>query len=244
MYIRNLAVEGIGRFATSARVDGFDQGVNVLAAGNEIGKSTLFKAIRTCLFCRHDSKTQDIRDLASDGSLLPAAVQLSFAQNGRTYGIRKSFLRSPCALLTEDGREIARGKQADEAVWDVLGLRPGSGRTLDEGAFGLLWVGQGCRSRHPCPAPARPRCSTPRSNRKSVPWSGANAHAKCLKPSMASCSAISPALNSTPSPKDRWRVRWPRRSAGGRQKPSIRRKSRRSMPSSWSFCSTGAATAS
>ena len=151
MYIRNLAVEGIGRFATSARVDGFDQGVNVLAAGNEIGKSTLFKAIRTCLFCRHDSKTQDIRDLASDGSLLPATVQLSFAQNGRTYGIRKSFLRSPCAVLTEDGREIARGKQADEAVWDVLGLRPGSGRTLDEGAFGLLWVGQGASFAAPVP---------------------------------------------------------------------------------------------
>jgi len=143
MIIRNLAVEGIGRFTTAAHVDGFDQGVNVLAAGNEVGKSTLFKAIRTCLFCRHDSKTQDIRDLASDGSQLPATVQLTFDQNGRIYAIRKSFLRSPSASLTEDGREIARFKQADEAVWDILGLRPGSGRTLDDGAFGLLWVGQG-----------------------------------------------------------------------------------------------------
>jgi uncharacterized protein YhaN len=60
--IRNLSVEGIGRFTSAAHVDGFDQGVNVLAAGNEVGKSTLFTAIRTCLFCRHDSKTQDIRD--------------------------------------------------------------------------------------------------------------------------------------------------------------------------------------
>jgi hypothetical protein len=58
------------------------------------GKSTLFTAIRTCLFCRHDSKTQDIRDLASDGSQLPATVQLTFAQNGRIYVIRKSFLAS------------------------------------------------------------------------------------------------------------------------------------------------------
>jgi hypothetical protein len=151
MYIRDLAVEGIGRFGNAAHVDGFDPGVNVLAAGNEVGKSTLFKAIRTCLFSRHDSKTQDIRDLASDGSQLPATVQLTFAQNGRTYGIKKSFLRSPCAVLTEDGREIARGKQADEAVWDILGLRPGSGRTLDEGAFGLLWVGQGASFAAPLP---------------------------------------------------------------------------------------------
>src|SRR5579871_2369420 len=142
MFIRALTVEGIGRFATAAYVDGFDHGVNVLAAGNEVGKSTLFKAIRTCLFCRHDSKTQDIRDLASDGSQLPATVELSFEHGGRNYVIRKSFLRSPSATLSENGREIARSKQADDAVWDILGLRPGSGRTVDDGAFGLLWVGQ------------------------------------------------------------------------------------------------------
>src|SRR5262252_8672944 len=124
MIIRNLAVEGIGRFTTAAHVDGFDQGVNVLAAGNEVGKSTLFKAIRTCLFCRHDSRTQDIRDIGSDGSQLPATVQIAFEQDGRTYVIRKAFLRSPSATLTEDGREIARSKQADEAIWDILGVRP------------------------------------------------------------------------------------------------------------------------
>src|SRR5438093_13783343 len=105
MFIKALAVEGIGRFAAGAHVEGFDQCVNVLAAGNEVGKSTLFKAIRTCLFSRHDSKTQDIRDLASDGSQLPATVQLTFAHKGRTYAIKKSFLRSPCAVLSEDGRE-------------------------------------------------------------------------------------------------------------------------------------------
>jgi len=142
MLIKNLAVEGIGRFTGAAHVDGFGEGVNVLPAGNEVGKSTLFKAIRTCLFSRHDSKSHDIRDLASDGSQLPATIALTFEQKGRTYVIRKSFLRLPSASLTEDGHEIARHKQADEAVWDVLGLRPGSGRTIDEGAFGLLWVSQ------------------------------------------------------------------------------------------------------
>jgi chromosome segregation ATPase len=151
MFIRSLGVEGIGRFAQAANVDGFHQGVNVLAAGNEVGKSTLFKAIRTCLFCRHDSKTQEIRDLASEGSQLPATVQLSFDQNDQPYVIRKSFLRSPSATLIKDGIEIARGKEADEAVWDILGLRPGSGRSLDDGAFGLLWVGQGASFAAPVP---------------------------------------------------------------------------------------------
>jgi chromosome segregation ATPase len=151
MLIRNLAVEGIGRFAGAAHVDGFGEGVNVLPAGNEVGKSTLFKAIRTCLFYRHDSKHQDIRDLASDGSQLPATVELTFEQKGRTYVIRKSFLRSPSASLSEDGCEVARFKQADEAVWEILGVRPGSGRTLDDGAFGLLWVGQGASFAVPVP---------------------------------------------------------------------------------------------
>jgi len=154
MLIKALMVEGVGRFASAAHVDGFSEGVNVLAAGNEAGKSTLFRAIRTCLFSRHDSKGQDIRDLASDDSQLPATIQLTFLHDGHTYVITKCFLRSPSATLTEDGREIARSKQADEAVWELLGLSPGSGRTLDDGAFGVLWVGQGASFGVPVPGPA------------------------------------------------------------------------------------------
>lgn len=142
MLIKGLTVEGVGRFTVPARVEGLREGVNVLAAGNEAGKSTLFRALRTCLFSRHDSKGQDIRDLCADDSQLPASVELTFERDGRSYTIKKSFMRSPSATLTENGREIARSKRADEAVWEVLGLNPGSGRSLDEGAFGVLWVGQ------------------------------------------------------------------------------------------------------
>jgi hypothetical protein len=151
MLITSLSVEGIGRFASPAQVDGFGVGVNVLAAGNEVGKSTLFKAIRTCLFCRHDSKTQEIRDLGSDESQLPPTVGLAFEHDGKRYVIKKSFLRSPSAVLSQDGREIARFAEADKAVWDILGISPGSGRSIDEGAFGLLWVGQGSSFVAPVP---------------------------------------------------------------------------------------------
>src|ERR1700693_2826085 len=129
---------GIGRFASAARVDAFGARIKVLAAGKEVCKSPLFKAIRTCLFCRHDSKTQDIRELDADDCQLPATVQLAFDHGERRYVIRKSFLRSPSALLTEDGREIARFAEADKAIWDILGIGPGSARSIDEGAFGLL----------------------------------------------------------------------------------------------------------
>lgn len=151
MLINSLSVEGIGRFSSAARVDGFGAGVNVLAAGNEVGKSTLFKAIRSCLFLRHDSKTQDLRDLGSDDGQLPATVQLDFEHDGKRYVIKKSFLRSPSAVLTENGREIARHAEADKAIWDILGMAPGSGRSIDDGAFGLLWVGQGASFMAPIP---------------------------------------------------------------------------------------------
>jgi DNA repair exonuclease SbcCD ATPase subunit len=151
MLIQALGVEGIGRFAGAAQVEGFGPGVNVLAAGNEVGKSTLFRSIRTCLFSRHDSKAQDVKDLATEDSQLPATIALTFGHDGHTYVIRKSFLRSPGATLTRDGREIARSKQADEAIWDLLGIEPGSGRSLDDGAFGLLWVGQGASFTAPAP---------------------------------------------------------------------------------------------
>lgn len=154
MFIKSLMVEGVGRFALTTHIDGFVEGVNVLAARNEAGKSTLFRAIRTCLFSRHDSKVQEIRELSSDDSQLPATVQLTFSHNDHLYVIKKCFLRSPSATLIEDGREIARGKQADEAVWELLGLSPGSGRTLDDGAFGVLWVGQGASFRVPAPGAA------------------------------------------------------------------------------------------
>ena len=67
---------------------------------------------------------------------------------------RNPFCVRRARTLTEDGREIARSKQADEAVWELLGLSPGSGRTLDDGAFGVLWVGQGASFGIPVPGPA------------------------------------------------------------------------------------------
>ena len=143
MRITGVSVEGVGRFATGARVAGLGPGVNVLAAENEAGKSTLFRAVRACLFERHDSGKDTLRRLASEGLSLPASVILDFEHGGTAYRLAKKFLRSASASLSRGGVEIARGREADERTWELLGIDPGGGRSVDEAAFGILWVEQG-----------------------------------------------------------------------------------------------------
>ena len=143
MKLLSVTVEGCGRFGTPARIEGFASGVNILSARNEAGKSTLFRAIRTCLFERHTSTAKDIAGLATDGLSLPVSIRVGFEHGGRRYEIAKSFLKSKSASLTRDGVEIARNAEADEQVWDLLGIAPKSTRALDEASYGLLWVQQG-----------------------------------------------------------------------------------------------------
>lgn len=143
MIIREIIVAGVGRFASPTRLAGFTPGLNVLSAPNEAGKSTLFRALRTCLFQRHTSDTADIRNIATGDAALPVEITVAFSLDGRDYVLSKSFLRSRSALLTRDGADYARGAQADETVWELLGLKPAPGRgQMDTNSFGILWVEQ------------------------------------------------------------------------------------------------------
>jgi DNA repair exonuclease SbcCD ATPase subunit len=143
MKITSVSVSGCGRFGTEVRVQNFGPGVNILSARNEAGKSTLFRAIRTCLFERHSAGGKDIAALATEGLSLPVAITVGFEQDGHRYEIRKSFLKSKSASLTRNGTEVAKNAEADEQVWDLLGISPKSTRSLDEATYGLLWVQQG-----------------------------------------------------------------------------------------------------
>lgn len=142
MIITGLEVSGVGRFRSPTRLAGLRAGINVLAAPNEAGKSTLFRALRACVFQRHDATQSAVRSLATADAALPASVAVTFERGGRSYRIAKSFVRGASASLSRDGTEIARGRQADEMLWELLGLSPGSGKSIDDATYGLLWVGQ------------------------------------------------------------------------------------------------------
>lgn len=154
MRLTHVSVEGCGRFGKLARIEGLGPGVNILSAGNEAGKSTLFRAIRTCLFERHSSIKEEIAALATEGLSLPVTITVAFEAGGKSYEIRKSFLRSKSASLTCEGVETARNAEADEEVWRLLGVEPKSKLALDEAAYGILWVAQGQSFETPEPTEA------------------------------------------------------------------------------------------
>ena len=154
MKILGVEVEGVGMFASPTRIEGLGPGVNILSAQNEAGKSTIFKAIRACLFERHSTKNQEVLALATTGRSLPVTVTLDFEHDGERYKLTKSFLKSLKAELRREGKAIARDREADDQAWRLLGIAPGSGRSVDEAAFGLLWVGQGKSLAAPQPTEA------------------------------------------------------------------------------------------
>lgn len=154
MQFTSIVVDGVGKFGTRTEITGLGPGVNILAAGNEAGKSTLFRAVRACLFERHTTKLANVLTLATDGLSLPVTVKLDFEHAGQVYTVTKSFVKSPAASLTRGGVEVARGREADEMLWELLGITPGSGRSVDEAAFGILWVGQGQSFKAPEPTEA------------------------------------------------------------------------------------------
>ena len=154
MKITSIVVDGVGKFSSRTEVAGLGSGVNILAAGNEEGKSTVFRAVRACLLERHSSKNETIKELVTEGLSLPVSVTLGFELGPHNYTISKSFWKSPSASLLKDGVEIARTREADERLWELLGIAPGSGRSVDESAFGILWVGQGQSFKAPEPSAA------------------------------------------------------------------------------------------
>ncbi len=151
MRLVEITLEGVGRFTRRTRVAGFGEAVNVLSAPNEFGKSTIFTALRACILERHNSRNETLRRLVSYGGNAPVSVTVVFdhgdiPEGGQPprYTISKSFMKTPSAVLKRDGVLLAQGREADEKVWELLGIVPGVGRAAcDEAGLGVLWVSQG-----------------------------------------------------------------------------------------------------
>ena len=138
MKISALRLFNVKRFAgRGVAIEGIGDGVNVLCAVNEFGKSTSFEALHALFFQTHSSTAGDVRNLRpySGGNPL---VENDLSTGEGTFRITKQFYGRVSARVVDlaNGSLVA---QADEAENFIAGLVRGG----TAGPAGLLWVRQG-----------------------------------------------------------------------------------------------------
>jgi DNA repair exonuclease SbcCD ATPase subunit len=145
MKLRRLRIENLRRFREPLTLEGFADGLNLFAAPNEAGKSTVAEALRAAFFERHRSSSVEHLRPWGDTVATPT-VEVDFDVDGRRYQLTKAFLgRRRCELRIQ-GQPALDGAAAEDHLAQLLGFRfPGKGASAPEhrGIPGLLWVRQG-----------------------------------------------------------------------------------------------------
>jgi hypothetical protein len=138
MKIAALRLFNVKRFAgRGVAVEDIGDGVNVLCAANEFGKSTSFEALHALFFQPHSGTPGPVQALRpySGGNPL---VEADIATESGRFRLTKQFYGGRSARVTDlaTGRIVA---QADKAENFITGLVRGG----TAGPAGLLWVRQG-----------------------------------------------------------------------------------------------------
>jgi hypothetical protein len=142
MKITRLRLENFKRFRAPVEIGDLGAGLNLFAAPNEAGKSTIAAAIRTAFLERHKTGTLDALRPWSDPGASPA-VEVDFEFGGTSYALAKSFLgRKRCDLRI--GRRQMDGAEAEDHLAELVGCA-----MSDRGAAR--------HARHPRPALDRAR---------------------------------------------------------------------------------------
>ncbi|MCB1396776.1 MAG: AAA family ATPase, partial [Rhodobacteraceae bacterium] len=134
MKLRAITLADVRQFARPVRVAGIGDGLNVLSAPNESGKSTLFDAIQALFFIPHRSRKIEPLKPAVGGN---PEITLELEHEGAAYRLHKRWGRGPLAEVWQGARLIARGDEAE--AWIGALTQP----VEDGGPAGLLWVRQG-----------------------------------------------------------------------------------------------------
>ncbi len=142
MTLRSIRLHNVRRFTDPVAVRGISPGLNVLAAPNEHGKSTIFDALHAVFFRDRKSFDKQIRSLVPHAGGSPQ-VAVEIEHDGGIYRIEKTWKRTAGTVRVMHEGSVFR--QADEAEgWIKSVLKaPESG-----GPAGLLWVRQGQAGLH------------------------------------------------------------------------------------------------
>ena len=136
MKLRSITLVNVRRFAgTTVVLDGLGDGLNLVAAPNEAGKSTAFEALEALLFTGARSAGAEARALQPYAGGAPE-VEAEVALGGARFRIAKRWLQRPFARVTElpSGRVIAQDDEAEAWI---------AGRIAAGGLPSMLWVRQG-----------------------------------------------------------------------------------------------------
>lgn len=150
MNVERISLRNTGLFTEPVQVGPFADGLNILAAGNEAGKSTLLLAAARALFDRHTVSGEAVDGLQPAGTKLAPDVTVDFRTGQGRFRIRKRFLLAPESELSRehDGvwSRVADGDAADRQVLELIGgVRAGRGASKAEhwGLLRYLWARQG-----------------------------------------------------------------------------------------------------
>lgn len=146
MRLRTFQISNFRKFDRPVRLEGFGDGINVLAEPNEFGKSTLLAALKAVLFEQHRTKGKVGEAMRHFQHATSPVLDLEFDLAEGRHRLEKRFMhREPSARLTlPDGTRI-EGDAAEERLQTILGFgAPGvRGATPDSlGIWGALWVAQ------------------------------------------------------------------------------------------------------
>ncbi len=119
--------------------------LNLVVGPNEAGKTRLVSALRYALFERYKGESEDKKALRTHGSSEAPGVEVRFEAGGKTWTVKKQFLKQAYAKLEGDGRTWT-DDDAEAKLRELLGTRPIQGRRETDqflGLWPLLWVKQG-----------------------------------------------------------------------------------------------------
>ena len=138
MKLRIVFLKNVRRFVAPVEIRDIADGLNILSAPNEHGKSTMLDALHAVFFKSRKAWDSEIRSLVPHAGGDPeVAVEAEFDDG--TYRIRKSWnqRRRGTAEILNSGRLVSQADAAEQ--WIAERLKS----PKDGGPAGLLWVRQG-----------------------------------------------------------------------------------------------------
>jgi hypothetical protein len=145
MKIRTIRVEGFKKFRDPFTLADLTDGINLIAAPNGSGKSTIAEAVRVGFQERH--RTASLGELLAPWTQPGASpsVQIEFMYDGKRHRVAKTFGGKKSCTVDVDGKSMT-GDDAEQMLSNMFSFSyasKGVSRPEHQGVPGLLWVRQG-----------------------------------------------------------------------------------------------------